>query len=116
MHEKIPFITKLILISIVLMLLILFLTISCAKETIEIKSYIIRVYTVDWARVNVIQSLAPNELAKALTEDTVIKENTQIYTYWAKEIESYTETSIRFIDNSGKEHFISADYIEVEQR
>ncbi|MHB1334783.1 MAG: hypothetical protein ACYCXQ_02330 [Candidatus Humimicrobiaceae bacterium] len=34
-------------------------------------------------------------------------------TYYAKQIINYSDTDIRFIDNAGKEQFISADYIEV---
>jgi hypothetical protein len=35
--------------------------------------------------------------------------------YYAKEVKDYSETSVRFIDNMGKEQFISADYITISQ-
>ena len=94
-----------------LMFLVVFLTPGCIA-----KSYIIKVYTVDWATVNLLKSVLKSDSVKAVLEDTFVKNHTQIDTYTAKEIISYTETSIRFIDNAGKEQFISADYIEVEQR
>jgi hypothetical protein len=44
-----------------------------------------------------------------------IKNKMDINSYNAKEIISFTEKSVRFIDNSNKEIFITSDYLEVKQ-
>lgn len=101
----------------ILMLLIVFLTPSCLLYTTpetETKSYTIRVYTVDWDRVKPLVSYFESEGYYGM-ENELIKNNTRIDTFYAKEVISYSETSIRFIDWNGNEKFISADHIEVEQ-
>ncbi|MHB8276156.1 MAG: hypothetical protein ACYDIA_00675 [Candidatus Humimicrobiaceae bacterium] len=35
--------------------------------------------------------------------------------YYAKEVKDFSDTNARFIDNTGKEQFISADYITISQ-
>jgi len=103
----------------VLFFLIASLNIACTKqaETTEAKTYIVKTYTVDWDKVNLIKSaITGSELVKQYAEDMFVKKYTEINTYYAKEIISFAETSIRFIDYSGKEIFISADFIETTQQ
>ena len=50
-----------------------------------------------------------NDLSKLFIDEYVIDK-----TYHAKKIISFTDTSIRFIDDKNKEIFISADKIKVE--
>ena len=75
------------------------------------KSYAIKVYTINWEKVNLITNESDTYL-----RDYLIKENTHIRFYKAKEVISFNETSVRFIDDTGKEQFISADKIEVMQQ
>ena len=95
---------QLVIITIVLLIFILILTPGCIKQ----KSYTIRVTTINWEKVFVKEEGA--------TRDYLIKQNTSTRTYKAKEVISFNETSVRFIDDTGKEQFISADKIEVMQQ
>ncbi|GAH10701.1 unnamed protein product [marine sediment metagenome] len=108
----------LMIIAIMLMFLVVFLTPGCIKQITsetEAKSYTITVYTIDWDRIKPAVSYFESKGYYGM-ENELIKNNTRMDTYTAKEVISYSETSIRFIDNTGKEKFISADYIKVEQR
>ncbi len=102
-----------------ILILLLFFSTSCSQEIeTEHKNYFIKVYIVDWEVVNLTLSGLPDlhDITKTVLENEVITRNTKIDYFQAIEIISYTENSIRFVDRNGKEHFITADYIEVEQR
>jgi hypothetical protein len=88
---------------IVLLMFILILAPGCIKQ----KSYDIKVYTIDWKMVNLLES------KEGPVRDIFIKQYTSVRTYKAKEVISFDETSVRFIDEAGKEQFFSADKIEV---
>lgn len=89
--------------AIALLIFILILAPGCIKQ----KSYDIKVYTVNWKMVNLLES------EEGPVRDLFIKQNTSVRTYKAKKVISFDETSVRFIDDTGKEQFISADKIEV---
>ena len=98
----------LIIITVTLVLLVAFLSIGCAKQ-----SYTIRVSNTNWAEVDLLLSIFDNETTKAYMKNKLIAENTKTTYYYAKKVISYTETSVRFIDENGNEQFISADRIVI---
>jgi len=54
-----------------------------------------------------------NDVADALRK--VEQGTDSVNSYSAKSIISFTEKSVRFIDNTGKEQFVSADEIKIVQ-
>jgi len=120
-------------VAIMLMFLVVFLTPGCIKqitpETTEAKSYTIKVYSCEPKVLAGINKLAERENMTTLQAIKLVVENPNrnefiknvynalsIDIYYAKEVKDFSETTVRFIDNTGKEKFISADYIKVEQR
>ena len=131
-----PYFNK-VLIVIVLTLILAFTLMACSQNTTQDtvntarqeKLYQIKVYSCPFKYVPDFNKQAEREnvtvlqLIKFVIENQDRNEITKnIYNilsidiYYAKEIKDFSETTVRFIDYTGKEQFISADYIEVEQR
>jgi len=105
-------------IFLVVLIIIIFMASSGCKEKEEEKNYQIVVYYIDWDKVKLITGIfkyANKEKEVQLLEEAIIDKNTTVEHFYAKEIISYTEKSIRFIDKNNVEMFISADYIKVRE-
>jgi len=110
------------ILAIILVLILIPVLLSCSQQKPQETVYTVSVY-----KVYTDSSMALGYLANKLNMDknilirkilegeTKLDPNKvfEIDTYTAKEIITFSDTSIRFIDNTGKEQFISADYIEV---
>jgi hypothetical protein len=108
---------KIFLISLSL-IVISFIFIGCSNANTELeKEYKIKAYRVDWDKVNLVTSILEDnsDIVQQYVENAMVKENTQISEYRAIEIISYSDTNARFITKTGREEFISADYIEITQ-
>ena len=122
-----------------ILIIILLSLISCSLETKESKNseptatqtektYKITVYSCEPKIYVAISELAAKEgnlsaeqVIKMIVEETSrtelaskIYNKLDIDTYYGKEVIDYSDTTVRFIDKSNKEQFISAYYIKVE--
>jgi hypothetical protein len=127
-------------IVIVLTLILVFGLIACSQKTSyktpqdktettqKEKQYEIKIYScepkllVGIAQLAKAENMTTSQLIKLIVENPDINETTRkIYDhislkiYYAKEVKDFSDTSARFIDNTGKEQFISADYITISQ-
>ena len=100
---------KIIIILVALTLILSLITIACSQKQ-QGKSYVITTYKITLYADQ--PEFGKSEFGKKYLSGTSTK--TPIHTYYAKKIIDYSDTSARFIDNTGKEQFISADYIEVK--
>lgn len=125
-------------IVIALIILSLFFLVSCSSvnksdnntdSTVIEKQYSIKTYSLDMKTRtllmqafpeinennidNIIKEIVTGRINNELAQK--IKEKMEIKSFNAREIINFNESSVRFVDNTGKEIFETADYIEVEQ-
>ena len=98
---------KTVLFIIIVLLLVAFVSSSCAGAKYEIKLYL---------KGEVPASI--NSMSDGLYKELVIKiatEGTLLGTYKASKIINYTGISAWFIDEEGEEQFVTADRVEINK-